>query len=245
MRQRQELESDVEAALQTVIDPELDRSLSELGFARAVVAPGGDVTIELRLPTYWCAPNFVFLMAQDARDAVEAVPGVRSVRIELPDHFATEEITGGLARRRSFDQAFPKLSDGSGLHPLRRMFWAKGFMVWQERLARRLLAAGRSVGELATMRLGEVDHRDPDLPGYLARRARLSISTAPTAPLVVYPNGQPVDRARLMSYLDRCRLVAVSLSANAELCQSLHATRFAPPPPTEIARTNVTTEAKP
>lgn len=244
MRQRQELEGNVEMALRTVIDPELDRSVQELGFARAVVAPEGNVTIELRLPTYWCAPNFVFMMAQDARDAVAAVPGVRSVRIELPDHFATEEITDGVARRRPFDEAFPELSDGSGLYPLRRMFWAKGFMVWQGRLAQRLLAAGRSVEELATMRLGEVDHSDPDLPGYMARRARLSISTAPTAPLIVYPNGQPVDRARLMSYLDRCRLVAVSLSANAELCQRLHATRFAPSPPTKMARINVTSEAK-
>jgi metal-sulfur cluster biosynthetic enzyme len=229
MEPRQSLESDVEAALRTVIDPELDRSLPELGFARAVVGSEGEVTIELRLPTYWCAPNFVFLMAQDARDAVEAVSGVRSVRLELPDHFATEEITDGLARGQSFDQTFPGLSDGSGLHQLRRMFWAKGFMVRQERLARRLLAS-RSVEELAAMRLGEVDHDDPDLPDYLARRARLSISTAPTAPLVVYPNGHPVDRAQLMSYLDRCRLVAVSLSANTELCQRLHAARFTPTP---------------
>ena len=59
------------SALGTVMDPELDRSLVELGFARALARPDGHVTVELRLPTYWCAPNFVFLMAQDARDAVK------------------------------------------------------------------------------------------------------------------------------------------------------------------------------
>ncbi|HLH68223.1 MAG TPA: iron-sulfur cluster assembly protein [Candidatus Dormibacteraeota bacterium] len=236
------MEDEVEAALRTVIDPELDRSIQELGFARAVVGPGGEVTVELRLPTYWCAPNFVFMMAQDARDAVEAVAGVRSVRIELPDHFAADEIADGLVRRHPFDEVFSGLADGSGLDQLRRLFWAKGLMVWQERLARRLLLAGRSVEELAAMRLGEVDPHDPDLPGYVARRARLSISVDPSAPLIVYPNGRPVGPERLLPYLDRCRLVAVSLRANAELCQRLHATRFAPSSPTGASPADPATE---
>ncbi len=32
--------------------------------------------MRLRLPTYFCAPNFAFLMVADAYDAVSAVPGV-------------------------------------------------------------------------------------------------------------------------------------------------------------------------
>ena len=33
------------------------------------------VTVGLRLPTFFCAPNFSFLMVADAYDAVSAVPG--------------------------------------------------------------------------------------------------------------------------------------------------------------------------
>src|SRR5207247_3670504 len=77
------LEQDVQEALGSVADPELDRSLVELGFARAALDADGHVTVEVRLPTYWCAPNFAYLMVQDARDAVAAVPGVRSVSVRL------------------------------------------------------------------------------------------------------------------------------------------------------------------
>ena len=43
------LRRQVVGALATVTDPELDRSLVELGFARATVEHGGRVTVELRL----------------------------------------------------------------------------------------------------------------------------------------------------------------------------------------------------
>src|SRR5207237_2804021 len=104
--------------------------------------------------------------------------------------------------------------DVSGLDALRRLFWAKSFMARQERLARKLLAAGRSAAELAGMRLGDLDGSDPDLQKYLARRTRLSLGTGPEEPFVVYPNGHSVGPHRLVPYLGRCRLVAVSIAAN-------------------------------
>src|SRR5437016_4428082 len=132
-KRRRGLGEEVVAALSTVSDPELDRSVVELGFADAIVGPDGDVTVELRLPTYWCAPNFAFMMAQDALEAIQAVPGVRSVRVDLMEHFAADEVSDGLARGRSFDDSFAGQADGSGLDMLRRLFWAKSFMVHQER----------------------------------------------------------------------------------------------------------------
>src|SRR5258708_38555359 len=50
-----QLRAAVTAALGSVTDPELDRSLIELGFARADVDDAGRVTIEVRLPTFWGA----------------------------------------------------------------------------------------------------------------------------------------------------------------------------------------------
>jgi metal-sulfur cluster biosynthetic enzyme len=67
--------SEVLARLATVSDPELDESVTELGFVTDVeVATGGAVRIGFRLPTYWCAANFAFLMAEDMRLAAASLP---------------------------------------------------------------------------------------------------------------------------------------------------------------------------
>ena len=57
----------------------------------------GDAQVRLRLPTYFCAPNFAFLMVADAYDAVSALPGVRTTEVVLEDHFASDAINGGVA----------------------------------------------------------------------------------------------------------------------------------------------------
>ena len=63
-----------------------------------VVTADGDVSVRLRLPTPQCAPNFAFLMAADARAAVDRVPGLRQVLIELEDHYTGD---GDQRRRRA------------------------------------------------------------------------------------------------------------------------------------------------
>src|SRR6267378_7543206 len=86
------------AALDTVRDPELDEPVTSLGFvASCTVSPDGDAQVRLRLPTYFCAPNFAFLMVADAYDAVSATEGVRSTEVILEEHFAAEAINRGVA----------------------------------------------------------------------------------------------------------------------------------------------------
>src|SRR5881227_709030 len=95
------------AALEAVRDPELDEPITSLGFVTSCTVSGqGDAQIRLRLPTYFCAPNFAFLMVADAYDAVTAVPGVRRAEIVLEDHFAAEAINGGVAARAGFAATF-------------------------------------------------------------------------------------------------------------------------------------------
>ena len=61
-------------ALDTVRDPELDEPVTSLGFVSScTVGDDGAAEVHLRLPTYFCAPNFAFLMVADAFDAVSAV----------------------------------------------------------------------------------------------------------------------------------------------------------------------------
>ena len=86
-------------ALATVRDPELDESITSLGFVARCEVSGERVCVRLRLPTYFCAPNFAYLMVADAFDAVSAVPGVRSVEVVLEDHFAAEANNQGVAAR--------------------------------------------------------------------------------------------------------------------------------------------------
>ena len=57
-------------------DPELDEPVTELGFVERVAVDGDTVEVDFRLPTYWCAANFAFLMVDDIRIAVEGAPWV-------------------------------------------------------------------------------------------------------------------------------------------------------------------------
>jgi metal-sulfur cluster biosynthetic enzyme len=220
------LQDAVTAALDAVTDPELDRSLVELGFAGAAVDGAGNVTVELRLPTFWCAPNFAYLMVQDAHDAVAGVPGVESVSVRLLDHFAGEEISAGVARGRSFDDAFDELADGGGLDALRRLFHVKAFTARQEELLRGVLRGGRTPAEVARMRIADLEGARVDGHEYLQKRRRLGLSIDPAAPLAVRPNGLPIAAGELIHYLNRARVTRVSVEANTALCSSMLATRY-------------------
>ena len=113
------------AALETVRDPELDEPITSLGFvASCTVSADGDAEVRLRLPTYFCAPNFAYLMVADAYDVVSVLPGVRLTTVVLEDHFASDAINGGVAAQAGFVQSF----DGeavSELHGLRADFLRK------------------------------------------------------------------------------------------------------------------------
>ena len=78
--------------LDRVLDPELDESILKLGFVESLEVELGRLTVELRLPTYWCAPNFSYLMAEDARRELLTLENVESVTVQLKDHFASDSI---------------------------------------------------------------------------------------------------------------------------------------------------------
>jgi metal-sulfur cluster biosynthetic enzyme len=212
------------AALATVRDPELDESLPELGFVSALEVDGDTVRARLRLPTYWCAPNFAYLMAADADSALRAVPGVRRVEVLLDDHFAADEINEGVAQRRSFQESFQGLADDE-LDDLRRLFRRKALVARQQKLMRALLDRGTTVEQLGRLRLGDLEP-SPELETYLQRRAELGLDVSPEAPLVVDTDGNPIPAELLEGHLRFARLTGVSIEGNAGFCRGMLATRY-------------------
>jgi metal-sulfur cluster biosynthetic enzyme len=217
-------EPEVLGALAGVRDPELDQDLVELGFVAGLDVDGASVAVRIRLPTFYCAPNFAYLMAVDARTAVEALPGVEVVRVFLEDHFTSEEITDAVQRGGSFVEAFPDQADDE-LDELRRLFWRKAFTARQARLLDALLAAGRSAEELEAMRLRELPH---DADGARCRQLRrdLGLATGPGSPAFLLGDGAPLTAPQLPRFLRYARLVATSLEGNAGLCRGLLRTRY-------------------
>jgi metal-sulfur cluster biosynthetic enzyme len=214
------------AALEAVRDPELDEPITALGFvASAAVSGAGDAQVRLRLPTYFCAPNFAFLMVADAYDAVAAVPGVRHAEIVLEDHFASDAINGGVAAQASFTATFRGEAAGE-LDALRASFLRKAVLAGTDQVCRPLLAAGRSPASLTGLTLGDVPDSRP-LRRLRARRAELGLPAGDDAPLLIEPGtGAPVSLADLPLHLRKAKLTRTSIDANGSICRGMLAHRY-------------------
>lgn len=218
------LQHAVHRALDAVRDPELDEAVTELGFIAGIDVHDGAVRIRLRLPTYFCAPNFAWLMVADARQAVAAVPGVTAVDVWLEDHFASDQINGGVARDAGFQDAFPGLANDE-LSELRHTFRRKAFQARQHRLIAALRRAGMSRAALCALRLGDLD-AGPETAVYVQRRAELGLPVDADAPVVLTVDGHAVPPQDLDAHLARIRTVDVSVEGNAGFCRGLLATRY-------------------
>jgi metal-sulfur cluster biosynthetic enzyme len=213
-------------ALETVRDPELDEPITSLGFVTScTVSPDGDAQVRLRLPTYFCAPNFAFLMVADAYDAVSALPGVRSTEVVLEDHFASDAINGGVAARAGFAQTF----DGEAvaeLGDLRADFLRKAVMAGTDQVCRPLLAAGQDPAALLAMALGEVPPSRP-LERLRQRRAELGLPAGDDAPLLIDPvTGSRIAPDAVPLHLRKAQATRISIDANAGICRGMLRHRY-------------------
>jgi len=216
----------VQDSLEAVRDPELDEPITSLGFVTScTVSPDGTARVRLRLPTYFCAPNFAFLMVADAYDAVSGVDGVRSAEIVLEDHFVADAINDGVAARAGFVGTF----DGeavSELHELRAAFLRKAVMAGTDIVCRPLLAAGTRPDELLRMVLGELPPSDA-LERLRRRRAELGLCCGDEDPLVIDPvSGAPVTAEALPLHLRRARVTRTGIEANTSICSGMLQFRY-------------------
>ena len=224
-------------ALATVHDPELDEPITSLGFVGScVVTDGADVDVHLRLPTPQCAPNFAFLMASDAREAVRRVPGVGDVGVVLDDHYTADEINAAIGHGGDFGAAFPGESSGD-LEALRELFARKALLARQGRVCAMLLARDETDhATVVALRVADLpDH--PEVARCLALRRDLGLPCERDAPALVAGDGSPIGVNELALWLRRARLVGLSLESNGGICRSLLRIRHGVPDQTEEVAT--------
>lgn len=223
-QQEEGLLSAVTAALSTVRDPELDESIVALGFVTETTVNDGHASVRLRLPTYFCSPNFAYLMVADAYDAVRLTPGVTATTVTLEEHFASVEINAGVASGAGFVRSFPQEATAE-LDELRSSFRRKAHTACLERACQKLLQTGWSVDGLAEARLSDVPvgfERD----SLARRRADIGLSVQSEERIFVDDSGRPVPVEKVPLRLRFAQTVRVSVDGNAHFCRGLLTTRY-------------------
>jgi metal-sulfur cluster biosynthetic enzyme len=214
------------AALTTVRDPELDTPITALGFvASCTVSCDGRATVRLRLPTFFCAPNFSYLMAADAYDAVIAVPGITAAEVILEDHFASAEINAGVAAQAGFVASFTGEAT-SELDELRAHFLRKAVMAGTEQVCRPLVDAGATPADLVNLTLGAVP-RSEHLDRLKKRRQDLGLPADNSSFLLLDPaTGERVPEASVPLHLRKARATQASIDANTSICSGMFKVRY-------------------
>src|ERR1700737_3770867 len=226
---------EVWSALDTVTDPELDESVISLEFVTSVqIQHGNDVRIEFRLPTYWCAPNFAFLMASDMRDAVSNLTWVRSGSVKLLDHFSADFFNRGVEQRQDFRDAFPGETDGD-LKTIRRKFLGQAFQRRQEMLIRYLLRArydfswieNASLRDLIEAPIDEEGNRLRNLYLFMWRRIHVR-SAEENERAFTTEDLEPLKADEMSLYLRKISAARHNAEFNGVFCRSVLAAREGP-----------------
>ena len=229
-----DLEFEVWECLERVNDPELDEPLTDMGFIERVeVIDSHRVEVGFRLPTYWCSPNFAFLMAFGIRREVEKLRWVRSIRVELSDHCFGDEVNEGVNSGRAFSAVFAQYCDGADLEAVTETFRAKAFDRRQEAVLMDLRKRGLSAKRIVSMTLGEFDcteFEDEDAikqkPRY--RELLLSCGLAEDSDDLAFPTweGQKIAAGLLPQHFERLRGVRINMEFNGAMCRGLASTRY-------------------
>lgn len=232
-----ELRAEVWRALARVADPELDEPITDMGFVESVDFAGTPddavVTVWFRLPTYWCSPNFAFLMAEGIVRELAALPWVAKGQVRLEDHMYASEVNAAANGGRSFSEAFAALCDGEDLAAIRAKFEEKAFQRRQESVLLRLRALGYSDASIAAMTLRQFDAVEFDGGEAAVQRPRyreLLIGRG----LARWPGdlafrdwaGGALTAEGLRAHLATLRQVRINMEFNGALCRGLKGTRY-------------------
>jgi len=222
-------------ALGAVVDPELDQPITDLDFVQSVTVSGeGDVVVHLRLPTSFCAPNFAYLMASDAKDVLTTLEWTAQVTVELDDHHDSAIINAGLAADAGYRGTFAHEAEDD-LEELRTTFQRKAHVAAMERCLTALLRRdpSRDMREMGTVLLGELPD-DETTHALLRRRSTIGLPTTPDSLVMVDHEGNDYAQIDVPLALRRARSTRISIDGNAHFCRGLLRTRYDDPDRTTV-----------
>ncbi|SCB40159.1 iron-sulfur cluster assembly protein [Rhizobium hainanense] len=222
------------ARLAQVNDPELDEPVTDMGFVeRAGVTQSGSVEVDFRLPTYWCSPNFAFLMLDGIRQALDALSWSPAYTIRLHDHMFAEEINRGIEAGKSFSLIFDELSGDQDLEALRATFRMKAFKRRQEATLLNLRRQGLTDRRILGMDLTSLDAVcavDEEMEVQRARYREAVLERWPgrrgSDPAFVTWEGEEIAPEALGAYLAELRTLRINMEFNGALCRGLKTTRY-------------------
>ena len=220
------IDADVMAALDTVTDPELDEPITDLGFVRSILIDDSGLEVHLRLPTAFCSPNFAYLMAADALDALAGFEDLGEVRVCLDDHHDSDKINAGLAARAGYRGTFGVEALDS-LDELRRTFLRKAHTAAMERCVTAVIREqGLPDDELHHLTLRDLP-TGTQKSALLRRRFEIGLSTCPNSRVLVSEDGRALAPEQVPMRLRFARSVRISMEGNGHFCRGLLATRYA------------------
>jgi len=236
-------ERQVRERLDRVTDPELDTSIVELEYIDAIRIDGDEVHVAFTLPTAWCSPAFAWMMATDARDEVEALPGVTRTTVELHEHMHETEINRGVNERLPFGEAFPD-ADGD-VAPVRAELDEKARLARQHDATGTLLDAGLGGDQIVSLTREDLAFDDgrarvwvrdgalavtvdaDPLERYLEKARATGLVDDGHPELFRTPEGDPIDSESFELVRHRTRSAGVNMSGQGSVCDALHEARQA------------------
>jgi len=226
--------AEVRACLDRVMDPELDEPITDMGFVEHVSLTGpSDVMVSFRLPTYWCSPNFAFLMAQGIRREVDGLPWVGRTTVHLEDHMAAEEMNAAVNAGGSFADAFAELRGGEDLEALREKFERKAFQRRQEVAIKALIATGQTADEVLATPLAVLretrfkdDENTRQTGRYIDLLCSRQIAIRDSDPAFVTCDGVPITGQGFKDYMGLLRSVRINMEFSGSLCRGLRRSRY-------------------
>ncbi len=78
--------------LKKVIDPEIGIPITEMKLIDDIKIKGGNVLVEFHLTMPYCPSMFATEIAKGIRTVVSEINGVKSVKINLKNHYMSEQI---------------------------------------------------------------------------------------------------------------------------------------------------------
>jgi metal-sulfur cluster biosynthetic enzyme len=233
----------VRERLDRVDDPELDRSVVELGYVDTVEVDGDRVDVGFVLPTAWCSPAFAWMMATGMRDEVGSLPGIETVRVDLRDHMHGEEINRGVNEGLAFEEAFEDAD--SDIEAVREKLDEKARLARQFHAFDALLEVGVTPAQIAGLRCGAVDLAFEEDHVAVSLRDGAVTVTPPAEPLVDYlekaratglvveradrlfadRDGEPFDAAAFEDVRRQSRVANANISGQGAICGALHEAR--------------------